>query len=152
MIIRQGYAAQGRRHSVPRPQVPVEDAPSTAGSDTTLLEDVPSTPVRRRKSTPEGRVKPISIPPPLLLSSAGKSDPGTALESPEYGSALLGTFSPTSPSTRSMLHERFSAELRSDVIEEEDEEDGVVIYNGLRRLSMSEAGLVKQGRPRVVNI
>ncbi|KAJ2082892.1 hypothetical protein H4R24_001222 [Coemansia sp. RSA 988] len=152
MVARQGYAAQRRRHSVFRPPVLVEDAQSTAGSDTTLLGDAPCTSLRRRKTTPESRVKPISIPPPLLLPSTASPDAVTDFESPAYDSALPKTFSPTSPFTRNMLHERFSAELRSSVIEEKDEDDGVVIYNGLRRLSVSEAGLVKLSRPRVPKV
>ncbi|PIA13402.1 hypothetical protein COEREDRAFT_83516 [Coemansia reversa NRRL 1564] len=151
MVARQGYAAQGRRQSVFRLPALAENPQSPTDSDTTLNDNVPSTPPRCRKSTPEGPVKPINIPPPLLSSDAD-TGPGILIGSPEFGSSLLETFSQTSPSANSMLHERFSTELRSDTIEEKDGENGVVIHNGLRRLSMTEAGLVKHGRPRVVNI
>ncbi|KAJ2613179.1 hypothetical protein H4S08_002356 [Coemansia sp. RSA 1365] len=151
MVARQGYAAQGRRQSVFRLPVQTKDPQSPTDSDTTLHDEVPSTHLSCRKSTPESPAKPINITPPLL-SSAADPGPGTTIGSPEFGSPLLGTFSQTLPSANSMLHERFSTELRSDAIEEEDGENGVVIHNGLRRLSMTEAGLVKHGRPRVVNI
>ncbi|KAJ2851386.1 hypothetical protein IWW36_001153 [Coemansia brasiliensis] len=136
LLARQGYAAQGRRQSVlRRSAVPSRKSTSSAISDATLSAENGF-----QNSVSKEQPESIDIPALSKLSDNPKAD-----------SSLYST-SPCSPKSPGMLHEQLWAQLQNTIIEEEEGDDGFIVYNGLKRLSMTEAGLVKQGRPRIVNI
>ncbi|KAJ1866161.1 hypothetical protein LPJ78_002078 [Coemansia sp. RSA 989] len=135
LLARQGYAAQGRRQSALRHSaVPSRKSTSSAISDATLSAEN-----SYQHSASKEQVDPIDMP---ALSTPDRA---------QVDSSLFST-SPCSPKSPGMLHEQLWPQLQNTIIEEEEGGDGFVIYNGLKRLSMTDAGLVKQGRPRIVNI
>ncbi|KAJ2454565.1 hypothetical protein EV183_001436 [Coemansia sp. RSA 2336] len=135
LLARQGYAAQGRRQSALRHSAaPSRKSTSSAISDATLSAEN-----SYQHSVSKEQVDPIDMP---ALSTPN----GTQADSSLYST------SPGSPKSPGMLHEQLWPQLQNTIFEEEEGDDGFVIYNGLKRLSMTDAGLVKQGRPRIVNI
>ncbi|KAJ2309589.1 hypothetical protein IWW54_003653 [Coemansia sp. RSA 2705] len=140
LLARQGYAAQGRRRSamrhstmLSRQSVSTTTSESTSPVDSAFPAD---NDYMQQATEAEKQAVPISLPALKTDSSTAAADMQPSM----------------SPSSRSLLHERFMDQLQDTIIEEEDGGDGVVIYNGLKRLSLSEAGLVVQGRPRIVHI
>ncbi|KAJ2758437.1 hypothetical protein IWQ56_001196 [Coemansia nantahalensis] len=127
-----------------------------SGSDETVFGDAAPTlsgdDSTQRRHHPASQVRPLSLSATVVGLSV--ADAGDTAASPGYAPSPCNTLLPSScpPSARYQLHERFSAELKWDTIEELDGEGGAVFYNGLKRLSLPEAGFVIQGRPRVVNI
>ncbi|KAJ2250933.1 hypothetical protein IW139_004074 [Coemansia sp. RSA 353] len=155
LLARQGYAAQGRRQAARRYSTAssrrsvntVISETSSPTDDTFSIHDSYSDNTQNLSGN-RGQTEPIGLPIVVTGSAAIETDSGSSL----YDSSPYTLGSPCSPSTRGLLHERFQTQFKDSIIEEEDGEDGMVIYNGLKRLSMTEAGLVMQGRPRIVNI
>ncbi|KAJ2017391.1 hypothetical protein H4S04_007513 [Coemansia sp. S16] len=157
LLARQGYAAQSRRRSSSRRMAHPFDADLAKNSE-------PRAPLgelnysmssiscgSHMKLATEGCVTPIDMP--LCGDHSLHADSAYVSTSSYTSSSDSSTpVTPSSPRFRSLLHERYSTELQSMAIKEEDCEGGTVIHNGLKRLSMSEAKLVYLGRPRIVHM
>ncbi|KAI9501888.1 hypothetical protein GGI25_000230 [Coemansia spiralis] len=149
LLARQGYAAQSRRRSVNRSVRSPDDMPfgrANRDSQQTLLsmEDdsfgsIDMLPSSAKSTTTFGS----SSCSPLFIPSPSDSQSAKSISSSP-------SFSPHSP--HSLLHDRLSAQIKYEAIEEADGDDGVVIHNGIRRLSLSAAGGLVHGRPRLVNM
>ncbi|KAJ2479864.1 hypothetical protein EV174_003898, partial [Coemansia sp. RSA 2320] len=161
LLARQGYAAQSRRQKVSLRTACYHGGASLLVKDNahfsakellnSLSYNIGNNCAEGWRLAAKDRVKPIDMlisnDPTSLRAHSADTSPSSYTSS--FDLADPGT--PSSPLSRSLLHERFSAQLQCVTIEEEDGDDGVVIHNGLKRLSMSEAGLLLQGRPRIVN-
>ncbi|KAJ2875813.1 hypothetical protein GGH93_001271 [Coemansia aciculifera] len=157
LLARQGYAAQSRRRASSRRMAHPFDADLTKNSKTHVPLDGLNYSMSsiscddHMKMRAEGYVTPIDMP--LCGDHSLHMDSLYASPSSYTSSSDTSTpVTPSSPRFRSMLHERYSTQLQSMAIKEEDGEGGTVIHNGLKRLSMSEAKLVFLGRPRIVHM
>ncbi|KAJ2460179.1 hypothetical protein GGF42_001005 [Coemansia sp. RSA 2424] len=157
ILARQGYAAQSRRKTSSRRMAHPLNVDATKDGETCTSSGNCVCFLRgscggRSRVTERGCVAPIDMSfcgeqHAMLIDSAYASPSSYASSSDTSTPAT-----PSSPQFRSMLHERYSTQLQSMAIQEEDGEGGTVFHNGLKRLSMSEAKLVLLGRPRIVNM
>ncbi|KAJ1724159.1 hypothetical protein LPJ53_001556 [Coemansia erecta] len=151
ILARQGYAAQSRRQGGSRHSIsPTAESFDIPGVDSNA-SDMSQSLGRRRTSPDNSRPLPIDMP---SAGGNGESNRDSTMSS-SYASSTVVSASPStpcSPASRHFLHERYLPQLMSLAIEEEDDDDGVVIHNGLKRMSLSEQGILLQGRPRMVNI
>ncbi|KAJ2826144.1 hypothetical protein GGI24_002978 [Coemansia furcata] len=157
LLARQGYAAQSRRRATSRRMAHPFDADLAKDSEMRVslgrlsysMDNIGCG--SHMKLAAEGCVAPIDM---LLCGENPLNQDGAYVSPASYTSSSDASTpaSPSSPMLRSMLHERYSTQLQSMAIKEEDGEGGIVIHNGLKRLSMSEAKLVFLGRPRIVNM
>ncbi|KAJ2162908.1 hypothetical protein GGF46_000291 [Coemansia sp. RSA 552] len=129
----------------------VMDCLSLSLEDTCLMSRQGDAARSRRNTRPRQSIA-LGSPTQPIHVPGSDSEEGKEGGVPGSPSSVTTLPSPRTSSVRSYLHERFSALLQGEAIEEEYGEDGVVIHNGLKRLSMSEVGLLKRGRPRVVNM
>ncbi|KAI8326505.1 hypothetical protein GQ54DRAFT_294749 [Martensiomyces pterosporus] len=157
LLARQGFNAQYRRQSIPRIALTTSHAVDTSsGAENSHLplhvrRSIGSS--GRLRSASDGYVKQISIPPrhATRTDALNSGDPHHLVHSARALSSNPSVSPPYSPSSKS-LHERYSAQFLNASIEEEDGDDCVVIHNGVKRLSLSEEGIVLQGRPKLVII
>ncbi|KAJ2223626.1 hypothetical protein H4R99_001879 [Coemansia sp. RSA 1722] len=150
ILARQGYAAQSRRQGGMRHSI-------SPKSETFDIEDRFVPRPSRQRGAPEGLAMPIDMP---ASSNRMTLSGDTVTNSPaSYASSSLASVfpssasssTPCSPLSRHFLHERFSSEICSHAIKEDDD-DGTIIHNGVKRMSLSEQKFMLQGRPRIVNI
>ncbi|KAJ1837084.1 hypothetical protein LPJ73_007512 [Coemansia sp. RSA 2703] len=151
ILARQGYAAQSRRQSGSRNSISPSGRSFENPGDESNTSDMPRS-LRQRRTFPEN-----SRPLPIDMPSTGRNVQNNmdSTMSSSYASSTAASESPStpcSPNSRHFLHERYLPQLMSLAIEEEDGDDGVVIHNGLKRMSLSEQGILLQGRPRIVNM
>ncbi|KAJ2747201.1 hypothetical protein GGI20_000722 [Coemansia sp. BCRC 34301] len=158
ILVRQGYAAQDRRKKSSRRTV---HAPNT----TTIKDSEVYTSADEHQCSFStgicqshlGIAAGDSVPPidvPFCAEQHAMFIDSVYAGSSSYSSSSDASTpaTPSSPQFRSMLHELYSNQLQTMAIREEDGEDGTIIHNGLKRLSMSEAKLVLVGRPRILNM
>ncbi|KAJ2785778.1 hypothetical protein H4R18_000324 [Coemansia javaensis] len=157
-------AQSRRRQSEPRLALPLRVSRCISGSEETVFGDDASSvpPTSRSARAPRRRAGSVERPKPLSVASTvgipellGEDDDMGARSAPGTHFVLPGsarTLSSCPPSARNPLHEQLSSLLKSGAIEEEDGDGGVVIHNGLKRLSLPESGIVMHGRPRIVNV
>ncbi|KAJ2724882.1 hypothetical protein GGI07_001631 [Coemansia sp. Benny D115] len=130
MLARQGYAAQSRRQGGIRHSV----------SPTSESFNMPSS---------SSAAHPIDMPSQNPRSTIELGRPSTSMSS--YTSSSVGSASPTSsysPLSRNFLNERYSSPMWPLPMPiDEDDEDGVVIHSGIKRMSLNE-----QSRPRLVKL
>ncbi|KAJ1829452.1 hypothetical protein LPJ56_000312 [Coemansia sp. RSA 2599] len=154
ILARQGYAAQSRRQGGMRHSI----SPRAESFD--VHDDFIPRPSRQR-GVPDAHPLPIDMPASgcrLTLSGdtatnslASYTSSSLMSMSPGSPSASLSSSTPCSPFSRHFLHERFSSEICPHAIKEDDDE-GMIIHNGVKRMSLSEQKIMLQGRPRIVNI
>ncbi|KAJ1901275.1 hypothetical protein LPJ66_000892, partial [Kickxella alabastrina] len=105
----------------------------------------------RQHPAPEGHTQPQPIDIPSFKICSTTIGNHCINTRSSYAPSSVGSASPTtscSPYLRRYLHESYSAQVRALAIEEYDD-DGVVIYNGIKRMSVSEHGIISQSRPRL---
>ncbi|KAJ2012664.1 hypothetical protein IWW39_003236 [Coemansia spiralis] len=156
LLARQGYAAQNRRRASRRLAHSFDAGPAK-NSETRMSPDGLNYSMGsiscndQIKMATEGHLAPID----MLLCGDNSLRVDSMFSSPSSytsSSDFSAPATPSSPRFHSLLHERYSAQLQSMAIKEEDGDGGAVIHNGVKRLSMSEAKLVFIGRPRIVNM
>ncbi|KAJ2850462.1 hypothetical protein J3B02_003667 [Coemansia erecta] len=158
ILARQGYAAQSRRQGGVRHSI----SPKKESFD--MTDGFVPRPSRQRGNSEGNFPLPIDMP---ASNNCITLDGDTATNSPTSytsssltsimfpGSAsslsLSSSSTPCSPTSKHFLHERFSSQICPHAIKEDDD-DGMIIHNGVKRMSLSEQKIMLQGRPRIVNI